>query len=86
MRSFIIAIIICFSPILSQTGYEIAKRVDEKPKPRFLSNKIEMVLKNSRDKTRTKQMISKSMNGGEKQKFRRRTDMVTPDQLQQFKD
>tara|TARA_B100000029_G_C17601138_1_gene965784 strand:- start:3295 stop:4047 length:753 start_codon:yes stop_codon:yes gene_type:complete len=67
MRSFIIAIIICFSPILSQTGYEIAKRVDEKPKPRFLSNKIEMVLKNSRDKTRTKQMISKSMNGGEKQ-------------------
>jgi len=67
MRIFIIAILIYISLVQSQTGYEIAKMIDEKPVPKFLSNKIEMVMKNSKGKTRKKQIISKSISGGEKQ-------------------
>ena len=53
--------------IKPQTGFEIAKMIDEKPVPRSLSNKIEMVMKNSKGKTRKKMIISKSINGGEQQ-------------------
>ena len=45
--------------IKPQTGFEIAKMIDEKPVPRSLSNKIEMVMKNSKGKTRKKMIISK---------------------------
>ena len=67
MRLFTGAIVILISLAKTQTGYEIAKMIDKKPVPRFLSNKIEMVMKNSKGKTREKHIISKSINGGEQQ-------------------
>ena len=51
----------------AQSGYEIAKMVDERLAPRDLTNKTNMVLTNSRGKTRTHTMISKSMDGNKKQ-------------------
>ncbi len=44
-----------------QTGIEIAIMVDEKPTPKDISNKIKMVLTNSKGKSRTNVMISKSI-------------------------
>lgn len=53
--------------LFSQTGFEIAKMVDEKPTPKDLSNKTKMVLTNSKGKSRTNVMVSKSTGGNEKQ-------------------
>ncbi|MCH7763139.1 MAG: outer membrane lipoprotein-sorting protein [Candidatus Marinimicrobia bacterium] len=61
-------IVIIFSTFLfGQTGYEIAKMVDEKPTPKDMSNRTKMVLTNSKGKSRTKEMVSKSTGGNEKQ-------------------
>ena len=51
----------------AQSGYEIAKMVDERLAPRDLTNTTNMILTNSRGKTRTHTMISKSMDGNKKQ-------------------
>ena len=59
--------IISISFVLSQTGLEIAKMVDEKPSPKDMSNKTTMVLTNSKGKTRTNTMVSKSVDGNKKQ-------------------
>lgn len=53
--------------LFSQSGYEIAQMVDEKPTPKDLSNKTKMVLTNSKGKSRTNVMVSKSTGGNEKQ-------------------
>ena len=66
MKKFIFGII-SISFALSQTGLEIAKMVDEKPSPKDMSNKTTMVLTNSKGKTRTNAMVSKSMDGNKKQ-------------------
>ena len=66
MKKFIFGII-SISFVLSQTGLEIAKMVDEKPSPKDMSNKTTMVLTNSKGKTRTNAMVSKSMDGNKKQ-------------------
>ena len=66
MKKFIFGII-SISFILSQTGLEIAKMVDEKPSPKDMSNKTTMVLTNSKGKTRTNAMVSKSVDGNKKQ-------------------
>ena len=60
-----IAIIISF--LFGQTGFEIAKMVDEKPSPVDMSNKTSMILTNKKGKTRTNAMMSKSMDGNKKQ-------------------
>lgn len=61
-------IVIIFSTFLfGQTGFEIAKMVDEKPTPKDMSNRTKMVLTNSKGKSRTKEMVSKSTGGNEKQ-------------------
>ena len=52
--------------IKPQTGFEIAKMIDEKPVPRSLSNKIEMLMKILKER-QEKMIISKSINGGEQQ-------------------
>ena len=63
-----ILIILTFvSSIFSQTGFEIAKMVDEAPTPMDMSNKTKMILTNSKGKSRTNAMISKSMAGNKKQ-------------------
>ncbi|MFQ6677167.1 MAG: outer membrane lipoprotein-sorting protein [Fidelibacterota bacterium] len=53
--------------LFAQSGYEIAKMVDEKPTPRDMSNKTKMILTNSKGKTRMNEMISKSLDGNKKQ-------------------
>ena len=55
------------SIIFGQTGTEIAKMVDERKTPKDMSNVTKMVLKNSKGKTRTNLMVSKSMDGNKKQ-------------------
>ena len=50
-----------------QTGIEIAKMVDDKVSPKDMSNTTKMVLTNSKGKTRTNVMMSKSMDGNKKQ-------------------
>lgn len=53
--------------LFSQSGYEIAKMMDEKPSPKDMSNRTQMVLTNSKGKTRTNAMVSKSVDGNKKQ-------------------
>ena len=63
-----ILIILTFvSSVFSKTGFEIAKMVDEVPTPMDMSNKTKMILTNSKGKSRTNAMISKSMAGNKKQ-------------------
>ena len=47
--------------VFGQTGYEIAKKLDEKIKPKNMVSKTTMILTNSRGKTRKSTMISKTM-------------------------
>ena len=53
--------------LLSQSGVEIATLLDQKLAPKDLSNKAKMILTNSKGKSRTSEMVSKSLNRNEKQ-------------------
>lgn len=53
--------------IMGQSGSEIAKMVDERNKPKDQSSKTTMILTNSKGRTRTSTIYSKTLNGGEKQ-------------------
>ena len=53
--------------VFSQSGREIAEMIKNRPSPDDLFNKTVMILTNSKGKTRTHEMISKSKDGGEKQ-------------------
>ena len=63
----ILIILTFMSSVFSQTGFEIAKMVDERPTPMDMSNKTKMILTNSKGKSRSNAMISKSMDGNKKQ-------------------
>ena len=54
--------------LFSQSGVEIATLLDQKLAPKDLSNKAKMILTNSKGKSRTSEMVSKSLNRNEKQK------------------
>ena len=60
-------ILILATFVFGQTGSEIAKMMDEKPTPKDMSNKTNMILTNSKGKSRTNTMASKSMDGNKKQ-------------------
>ena len=62
-------IILILFPILvfSQSGRDIAEMIENRPAPDDLINQTVMILTNSKGKTRTHKMISKSKNGSEKQ-------------------
>ena len=62
-------IILMLFPILvfSQSGRDIAEMIENRPAPDDLINQTVMILTNSKGKTRTHKMISKSKNGSEKQ-------------------
>jgi len=62
-----LVIIFSTSLIYGQTGREIALMVDQLPSPIDISNESTMVLTNSKGKTRTNKMISKSVDGNKKQ-------------------
>tara|TARA_A100001037_G_C15105719_1_gene616325 strand:- start:537 stop:1298 length:762 start_codon:yes stop_codon:yes gene_type:complete len=53
--------------LLGQSGLEIAKMIDDRPTPKDMSNKTKMILTNSKGKTRTNTMVSKSIDGSKKQ-------------------
>ena len=53
--------------LFSQSGVEIATLLDQKLAPLDLSNKAKMILTNSKGKSRTSEMVSKSLNRNEKQ-------------------
>ncbi|MBC8467406.1 MAG: outer membrane lipoprotein-sorting protein [Candidatus Marinimicrobia bacterium] len=55
------------SAVFGQTGFEIAKLVDEKPSPDDMSNTTKMVLTNKKGKSRSLSMVSRSMDGNKKQ-------------------
>jgi len=65
MKGFFIIIM----PIImqAQSGLEIAEMLDQKLSPKDLSNKTRMILTNSKGKSRTNDMISKSINKNMKQ-------------------
>ena len=66
-RTNTLAIFFSASLAYGQTGREIAIMVDELPSPIDLSNESTMVLTNSKGKSRTNKMISKSVDGNKKQ-------------------
>ncbi|MDP6533578.1 MAG: outer membrane lipoprotein-sorting protein [Candidatus Marinimicrobia bacterium] len=66
MKIFI-PLVLMITNLIGQSGYEIAKMVDEKAQPKDMVSKTTMVLTNNKGKTRTSTMHSKTMNGGEKQ-------------------
>jgi outer membrane lipoprotein-sorting protein len=53
--------------IFSQSGRDIAEMIENRPAPNDLINRTVMILSDSKGKTRTHKMISKSKNGSEKQ-------------------
>ena len=62
-----ILLTLLMSSVWGQSGIEIAKMVDEKPTPRDMVNTTNMVLTNSKGKTRTNVMMSRSIDGNKKQ-------------------
>ena len=50
-----------------QTGYEIARSMDQRPAPKDLANTTNMILKNSKGKTRNHAMVSRSIDNNQKQ-------------------
>jgi outer membrane lipoprotein-sorting protein len=60
-------IIVLIANLAAQTGYEIAKMIDGKIQPKDMISKTTMILTNKKGKTRISTMLSKSINGGEKQ-------------------
>ena len=69
-----LAICVSASLVYGQTGREIAVMVDELPSPSDLSNESTMVLTNSKGKSRTNKMISKSVDGNKKQFYLRQCE------------
>ena len=53
--------------IFSQTGIEIARMFDAKKTPRDMSNVSNMILTNSKGKSRVSKMVSRSLDGNKKQ-------------------
>lgn len=58
-----------FFPLIiwTQPGVELAIMLDQKPSPKNLKNHLEMILTNSKGKSRVNRMISKSMDKNNKQ-------------------
>ena len=61
--------ILILTPVLlyAQSGFEIATMLDQKSAPKDLTNKTRMILTNSKGKSRTNAMVSKSINKNKKQ-------------------
>ena len=60
-------LLVIVNVILGQTGYEIAKMVEDRATPKDQSSKTTMILINSKGRTRTSTIYSKTLSGGEKQ-------------------
>ena len=67
MITIIAIIIIVISDIAAQNGFEIVTMVDKREVPKDIISKTTMLLTNSKDKTRTSTILSKSSDNGSKQ-------------------
>ena len=67
MIRIIAIIIIVISDIAAQNGFEIVTMVDKREVPKDIVSKTTMLLTNSKDKTRTSTILSKSSDNGSKQ-------------------
>ena len=67
MIKIIILFVIIFSTSYPQDGMAIAKMVDKRKAPQDIVSKTTMLLTNSKGKTRTSTILSKSINNGSKQ-------------------
>jgi outer membrane lipoprotein-sorting protein len=67
MKKYISVIVLIASFAFSQTGYEIAKKVNDKQKPNDMKADLTMVLTNKKGKTRTSTIRSISKDDSKKQ-------------------
>ena len=67
MKQSLLLLVVFIATGFSQTGREIAIMIDQLPTPKDMSNETTMVLTNAKGKSRTNKMISKSVDGNEKQ-------------------
>ena len=70
IRLFVICSIQFFlliNNLSAQTGYELAKKLDNKDKPQNMTSRISMTLTNAKNKSRKNVMISKTANQSQKQ-------------------
>jgi len=67
MKQSLLLLVVFIATGFSQTGREIAIMIDQLPSPKDMSNETTMVLTNAKGKSRTNKMISKSVDGNEKQ-------------------
>ncbi|MEC9436817.1 MAG: outer membrane lipoprotein-sorting protein [Candidatus Neomarinimicrobiota bacterium] len=67
MKQSLLLLVVFIATGFSQTGREIAIMIDQLPSPKYMSNETTMVLTNAKGKSRTNKMISKSVDGNEKQ-------------------
>jgi len=67
MKKIFITTFLLIGVLLSQTGYDIAKKVDERQKPKDVKADLTMVLTNKKGKTRTSTIRSISKDESKKQ-------------------
>lgn len=67
MKTKILSIILLVSLTVAQTGYDIAKQIDEKEKPKDMKADLTMILTNKKGKTRTSTIRSISKDDAKKQ-------------------
>ncbi|MFQ6675726.1 MAG: outer membrane lipoprotein-sorting protein [Fidelibacterota bacterium] len=66
-RIVLLVSLLVFSGVTAQTGFDIARQMDERKRPRDMKMDLTMVLTNARGNTRTSTIRSMSLNGTEKQ-------------------
>lgn len=67
MKKYISIIVLIVSISFSQTGYDIAKQIDEKQQPKDMKTNLTMVLTNKKGKTRTSTLRSITKDDSKKQ-------------------
>jgi len=67
MKKYISIVVLLVSYVYSQTGYEIAKQIEDKQKPKDMKADLTMVLTNKKGKTRTSTIHSASKDDSKKQ-------------------
>lgn len=67
MKKYISIIVLIVSISFSQTGYDIAKQIDEKQQPNDMKTNLTMVLTNKKGKTRTSTLRSITKDDSKKQ-------------------
>lgn len=67
MKTILLLLAIPVGMSFAQSGYDIAKMMDERKQPKDMTSTTTMVLTNSKGKTRTSTIFSQQIDGGKKQ-------------------